>query len=123
LVPNWNSITMPLATPTAKVMAKSLAKNRPIRSYSRSCRRQPIHSAAQINQARPMEIGGKMKWNPTVTANCRRARKSASIAPSRKLLLVRPADHGTELLRRANPLGVVEGSAILRSPAFQWNPS
>ena len=78
-VPNWNSMTMPVATPTAKVMAKSLPKNLATWTYTSSCFFQPNHSAITSSQASPMEMGGKMKWNPTVTANWIRASVSASM--------------------------------------------
>ena len=61
LVPNWNSMTTPVATPTAKVSARILPKNFPMRTYELSFFLHPIHSKITSNQPRPIESGGKKK--------------------------------------------------------------
>src|SRR5689334_12487240 len=61
-MPNWNSWTMPVATPMAKLMRKSLPKKR-VRRYQAvlpvTC--QTVCMTA-ISGAKPMVSGTKMKW-------------------------------------------------------------
>ena len=61
-MPNWNSCTMPVATPIAKLISSSLPKN----LVSRSHRSLPV--ATQMvcmiatSGASPIVSGTKMKW-------------------------------------------------------------
>ncbi len=61
-MPNWNSWTMPVATPIAKLIRNSLPKNR-VRRYQAvlpvTC--QTVCMTA-ISGARPIVSGTKMKW-------------------------------------------------------------
>jgi hypothetical protein len=61
-IPNWNSCTMPVATPIAKLIRNSLPKNR----VSRYQVALPVatHTVCitAISGARPMVSGTKMKW-------------------------------------------------------------
>ena len=61
-MPNWNSCTIPVATPIAKLIRKSLPKNF-VRRYQRSF---PVMTQAvwndATNGARPIVSGTKMKW-------------------------------------------------------------
>jgi hypothetical protein len=61
-IPNWNSWTMPVATPMAKLIRNSLPKNR-VRRYH-SGRPVATHTVCitAISGARPMVRGTKMKW-------------------------------------------------------------
>lgn len=59
LVPNWNSIVIPVATPATKIMVNSLNQNRAILSYTSLPVRQYMPSMMVRIAARPMEIGGK----------------------------------------------------------------
>ena len=78
LVPNWNSSTIPVATPTAKVRANTLIQKRAMRLKISS----PVFLYRlmkwNISQAIPMVSGGKMKWKPTVTANWILAKSTGS---------------------------------------------
>ena len=65
LVPNWNSITMPVATPTANVTAKMRVQKAALRSHTSLPVRARIASEVAISQARPMVIDGNTKWNAT----------------------------------------------------------
>src|SRR5581483_2864827 len=81
-IPNWNSCTMPVTTPRAKLTRKSLPQNRVIRRYvSLPVRYQAVCMTA-TRKASPIESGTNRKWNPIVTANCHLDRSSASIKPS-----------------------------------------
>jgi hypothetical protein len=61
-MPNWNSCTMPVATPRAKLMRNSLPKNRASRYQAVF----PVTTQAvciqAIKGASPMVSGTKMKW-------------------------------------------------------------
>ena len=61
-MPNWNSCTMPVATPSAKLIRNSLPKNRVSRYHAVL----PVitHTVCMtaISGARPMVSGTKMKW-------------------------------------------------------------
>ncbi len=61
-MPNWNSITTPVATPSAKLMPNSVPQNiviffqmaRPVMTYT-------LSMMARMND-RPSVSGTKMKW-------------------------------------------------------------
>jgi len=61
-MPNWNSWTMPVATPIAKLMSSSLPKN----LVSRSQRSLPVTTQTvcmiATRGASPIVSGTKMKW-------------------------------------------------------------
>ena len=61
-IPNWNSCTMPVATPSAKLIRNSLPKNLVSRYHAVL----PVTTQAvcmtAISGARPMVSGTKMKW-------------------------------------------------------------
>ncbi len=61
-MPNWNSWTMPVATPIAKLISRSLPKN----LVSRSHRSLPVRTQKVCIRAtsgdRPIVRGTKMKW-------------------------------------------------------------
>lgn len=60
-VPNWNSCTMPVATPRAKLMRNSLPKNRVSRYHAGlSVTTQTVCMIASSG-ARPMVSGTRMK--------------------------------------------------------------
>ena len=76
-IPNWNSMTRPVATPIAKLMTKSVPKNRVRRSHRSSpVRCHCVCSTARIG-ASPSVSGTKTKWKSVVSANCQRASSSA----------------------------------------------
>ncbi|MNY33143.1 hypothetical protein D3C86_1674060 [compost metagenome] len=54
LVPNWNSIGMPVTTPMTKLMAKILAQNRALRFQRSSWVRKKRLLRIRISRARPM---------------------------------------------------------------------
>ena len=61
-IPNWNSWTMPVATPRAKLIRKSLPKNLVSRYHAGfPVTTQAVCMAAMIG-ARPIVSGTKMKW-------------------------------------------------------------
>ena len=61
-MPNWNSCTMPVATPMAKLIRKTFPKNRVIRYQAGlSVTTQKVCITA-INGANPIVSGTKMKW-------------------------------------------------------------
>lgn len=61
-IPNWNSWTMPVATPIAKLIRNSLPKNRVSRYHAGlSVITHAVCIAARMG-ARPMVSGTKMKW-------------------------------------------------------------
>ncbi len=70
---------MPVTTPSAKLMRKSFPKKR----VSRSQRSSPVRYQAVCiptrNQTSPIVTGTNRKWYSVVTANCQRARSSASM--------------------------------------------
>ena len=61
-MPNWNSWTMPVATPRAKLMSRTLPKN----FVSRCQRSLPVrtHAVCMIATSgdRPIVSGTRMKW-------------------------------------------------------------
>lgn len=61
-IPNWNSCTIPVATPIAKLIRNSLPKNRVSRYHSG--RPVTCHTVCitAISGASPMVSGTKMKW-------------------------------------------------------------
>ena len=54
LVPNWNSIGMPVTTPMAKLRAKIRPQNRATSLYDSSRRRRASALSATMNTARPI---------------------------------------------------------------------
>ena len=60
-IPNWNSCTIPVTTPAAKLMRKSLLKNLVSRSHSSFFERSQRVSMAATSQAVPMVMGTKKK--------------------------------------------------------------
>ena len=61
-MPNWNSWTMPVTTPIAKLMRNSSPKNRVSRRYSSlPVRYHAVWNPATVN-ARPMVSGTNRKW-------------------------------------------------------------
>ena len=61
-MPNWNSWTMPVTTPAAKLIRKSLAKNLVIRSHCTSLVRSHRVSITATSHAVPSVTGTKKKW-------------------------------------------------------------
>ena len=59
-VPNWNSMTMPVATPMAKFSAKTFVQNFAATSYNGSRVRRYIPSRYTSTMPMPMVNGGKM---------------------------------------------------------------
>ena len=61
-MPNWNSCTMPVTTPIAKLMRKTLAPERVMRRYSAlPVRYQAVCKIADEERS-PIVIGTKRKW-------------------------------------------------------------
>ncbi len=61
-MPNWNSCTMPVATPMMKLIRKSLPQNFVMRRYcSRPVRTQRVCMTA-TTRPRPMVRGTMRKW-------------------------------------------------------------
>ena len=58
-VPNWNSIGMPVTTPTAKLRPKIFAQNRAAAAYRSSPVRSARHFQNTRNQASPIVSWGK----------------------------------------------------------------
>ena len=61
-MPNWNSWTIPVATPMAKLMRRSLPKNLVSRSHFSSWVRTQNVCISATRGARPIVNGTKMKW-------------------------------------------------------------
>ena len=61
-MPNWNSCTMPVTTPAAKLMSMSLAKNFTRRSHWSSFVRSHAVCIPAMSQVMPMVRGTKKKW-------------------------------------------------------------
>ncbi len=61
-IPNWNSCTMPVATPIAKLIRNSLPKNRVSRYHAVSPVATHAVCIAAISGASPIVSGTKMKW-------------------------------------------------------------
>ena len=61
-MPNWNSWTRPVTTPTAMLMTSSVPKNRvSLRYSSRPDRYQEVCSTA-VRNASPIVTGTNRKW-------------------------------------------------------------
>lgn len=79
-MPNWNSWTMPVTTPTASEISISLPQNLVIRSHvSSPLRCQRVWQYA-THAVRPIDIGTMMKWKRVVIPNCSRASSSSVMA-------------------------------------------
>src|SRR4029453_15958994 len=79
-MPNWNSCTMPVATPMMKLMRNSLPQNLVIRRYSAlPVRYQRVWIMATTRPS-PIVNGTIMKWYTVVIPNCQRAISKASMA-------------------------------------------
>ena len=61
-IPNWNSCTIPVATPIAKLIRNSLPKNRVSRYHAGLSVISHTVCMTAISGARPMVSGTKMKW-------------------------------------------------------------
>ena len=61
-IPNWNSCTRPVAAPIAKLIRKSVPKNRDRRSHFSSPLRYQSVCMIATNGASPSVSGTKMKW-------------------------------------------------------------
>jgi hypothetical protein len=61
-MPNWNSCTMPVTTPIAMLIRKSLAKNFVSRSHSWSLLTSQMVCMIAISAERPIVRGTKKKW-------------------------------------------------------------
>ena len=61
-IPNWNSCTMPVATPSAKLIRNSLPKNRVSRYQAGLPVTTHAVCMAAMSGARPMVSGTRMKW-------------------------------------------------------------
>lgn len=78
-MPNWNSCTMPVTSPSAKLMRNSLPKNFASLIHCGLCvRTQAVWKTATMRDM-PIVIGTKRKWYTVVMANCHRARSVASM--------------------------------------------
>jgi hypothetical protein len=61
-MPNWNSWTSPVTTPTATLMISRVPKKRVSRRYSGSFERYQRVCNQAVISARPMVSGTKRKW-------------------------------------------------------------
>ena len=61
-MPNWNSCTMPVTTPMAKLIRNSFPQNLVARRYFGSRERTHLVSRIATTRARPMVSGTKRKW-------------------------------------------------------------
>jgi hypothetical protein len=61
-MPNWNSCTMPVATPIAKLIRNSLPKNFVSRSQCWCSVRTQAVSQTATSAERPIVIGTNRKW-------------------------------------------------------------
>ena len=61
-IPNWNSWTMPVTTPSAKLIRKSFPKKRVRRSQRSSPVRYHAVWKAATNQTSPIVTGTNRKW-------------------------------------------------------------
>nr|KEO85294.1 hypothetical protein DA06_25530 [Georgenia sp. SUBG003] len=77
-MPNWNSCTMPVATPSAKLMSRTLPKNFVSRCHFSSPVRTHAVCMIATRGDSPIVRGTRMKWYTVVMPNCHRARSSAS---------------------------------------------
>src|SRR6478609_10483888 len=77
-IPNSNSRTMPVTTPTAKQIRNGLLQNLTIfRYFGFPVRYQAVCISAR-KSAIPMDTGTKKKWYTVVAPNCRRANSRPS---------------------------------------------
>ena len=88
-MPNWNSMTRPVATPIAKLIRKSVPKKRVSRSHFSSPVRCQSVCITASSGASPSVSGTKMKWKSVVSANCQRASSSAADASALMLQTAR----------------------------------
>jgi hypothetical protein len=61
-MPNWNSCTIPVTTPRAKLIRKSFPKNFDIRKYSGFRERYHAVCIPATRNDKPSVNGTKMKW-------------------------------------------------------------
>ena len=76
-MPNWNSMTRPVATPIAKLIRNSAPKKRVRRSHRSSPVRCQSVCITARRGASPRVSGTKTKWKSVVSANCQRASSTA----------------------------------------------
>ncbi|MOA40474.1 hypothetical protein D3C78_1623520 [compost metagenome] len=71
-MPNWNSITRPVATPMAKLMPNRVPQNRVI--CRQTCLRVMTYTLSMMAtmKDRPSVSGTNRKWYIAVRANCSR---------------------------------------------------
>lgn len=106
-MPNWNSCTMPVTMPIAKLMRKIFPKNRVRWSHFTSAVRNHMVWKIATNSDMPSVRGTKMKWYSVVSPNCHRASSSGSRksmrVPSRAwvFLLTEGTDGAREPIARA----------------------
>ncbi|HKR67993.1 MAG TPA: hypothetical protein VJT16_04055 [Streptosporangiaceae bacterium] len=62
VMPNWNSCTMPVTTPIAKLMRNSTPKNLASRPQMASCRRYACTWMTATSIASPIVSGTNTKW-------------------------------------------------------------
>src|SRR5664280_2465062 len=90
-IPNWNSCTIPVTIPIAKLISNNLPKNFVNRSQcSLPVRYQAVCMMA-TNGAKPIVSGTKMKWYTVVMPNCHLDRSSTFTDYSRSRLRGRRA--------------------------------
>src|SRR5690606_20568713 len=90
-MPNWNSMTMPVPTPSAKLMPNSTPQYIVIRrQISRPVITYTLSMIASRNDS-PSVSGTKRKWYIAVSANCSRDRITTSSSPNMAL-----SDHQME---------------------------
>ena len=80
-IPNSNSWTRPVTTPTATLMTSRVPKNRVRRRYPGSLLRCQLVCSRAVRKASPIVTGTKKKWLIDVSANCQRARSSVMGPP------------------------------------------
>src|SRR5436309_1115322 len=72
-MPNWNSCTIPVTTPMAKLMRKSFPQNLVARRYSGRPVRTHVVCSTATRPDSPIVSGTKKKWYTVVIPNCQRA--------------------------------------------------
>ena len=85
-MPNWNSCTMPVTTPMAKLIRKILPKKRVRCSHFRLPVRNHAVWKIETVSAMPSVSGTKRKWYSVVRPNCQRASSRGS---SRSMMRLR----------------------------------
>src|ERR1017187_597173 len=80
-IPNSNSWTRPVTTPTATLITSSAPKNLVSRRYSGADFRCQAVCSSAVRKASPIVTGTKKKWLIDVSANCQRARSSVISCP------------------------------------------